>query len=49
MVTHARPLVSALEDRDPDVQVLELAKDFGETYVVDQQPLERPPWQWPKR
>jgi predicted ATPase len=49
VVTHARPLVSALEDRDPDVQVLELAKDFGETYVVDQDPLERPPWQWPKR
>jgi predicted ATPase len=49
VVTHARPLVSALEDRDPDVQVLELAKDFGETYVVDQKPLERPPWHWPKR
>jgi predicted ATPase len=49
VVTHARPLVSALEDRDPDVQVLELAKDFGETFVVDQEPLERPPWQWPKR
>ena len=49
VVTHARPLVSALEERDPDVQVLELAKDFGETYVVDQKPLDRPPWQWPKR
>jgi predicted ATPase len=49
VVTHAQALVSALEDRDPAAQVLELAKDFGETYVVGQEPLERPPWQWPKR
>jgi predicted ATPase len=49
VVTHSRPLVSALEDRDPDVQVLELAKDLGETYLVDQKPLDQPPWHWPKR
>lgn len=49
VVTHSRPLVSALEAQDPEVQVLELVKEFGETHVVDQKPLDQPPWQWPKR
>jgi predicted ATPase len=49
VVTHSRPLVSALEDRDAEVQVLELVKQLGETYVVDQKPLDQPPWHWPKR
>jgi predicted ATPase len=48
-VTHSRALVAALEGRDPDVQLIELAKDFGETRVVGQEPLDQPPWQWPRR
>jgi predicted ATPase len=48
-VTHSRALVAALEDRDPGVQLIELAKELGETRVVGQGPLDQPPWQWPER
>jgi predicted ATPase len=48
-VTHSGALVSALEDRDPDVQSVELTKELGETAVVGQGRLDAPPWHWPKR
>ncbi len=53
VVTHARPLVAALEagaaDRGSDLQTVELVKDLGETTVRGQGRFDSPPWQWPKR
>ena len=48
VVTHSRPLVAALE-AIADVHTVELAKEDGQTRVVDQEPLDEPPWHWPKR
>jgi predicted ATPase len=48
-VTHARPLVSALERADPELHTIELVKQFGETRVDGQEPLDQPAWIWPKR
>lgn len=48
VVTHSRPLVAALE-AIADVHTVELAKEDGRTRVVDQEPLDEPPWHWPKR
>ncbi|GAB3688142.1 AAA family ATPase [Actinocorallia lasiicapitis] len=48
VVTHAPRLVSALA-KEGEPQILELYKDFGETRLRDQLPLEEPPWHWPKR
>jgi predicted ATPase len=52
-VTHARPLVAALErgatDAGIDAQTIELVKEFGETGVAGQDRFDRPPWRWPKR
>jgi len=52
VVTHSRALQSALDahgDGDADLQMIELAKDHGETYVVGQEKLDEPAWHWPKR
>jgi predicted ATPase len=53
VVTHSRPLAAALDrsaaERDGDIALIELAKEFGETTVVGQGRLDGPPWQWPKR
>lgn len=46
VVTHATPLADALGD---GVTRVELAKELGETQVVDQGLLTRPSWTWPKR
>jgi predicted ATPase len=52
-VTHARPLVAALEHvaggNGTDLWTIELIKDFGQTRVVGQERLDEPPWHWPKR
>lgn len=48
-VTHSQVLVDALQERSDDLARLELVKDFGQTQLLDQGPLEGPPWQWPKR
>ena len=45
VVTHAAALVAALEGQ-ANSSVFTLAKDLGETTVVDTEP---PPWAWPKR
>lgn len=53
VVTHARALADALADgavRDrTDLRTIELVKEFGETGIADQDRLDRPAWQWPKR
>jgi predicted ATPase len=51
VVTHSRALASALDTHagDADLQLVELAKEHGETYVVGQGRLDEPAWHWPKR
>lgn len=49
VVSHARPLVTALQRQADDLRTIELTKDFGQTTIVDQEPLDEPPWHWPKR
>ncbi len=48
VVSHDPDLVEALGE-GPDVARIELTKDLGQTEVLGQQPLERPPWSWPPR
>lgn len=48
-VTHSGPLVAALQQRTSDQVLIELVKEFGQTQVLGQARLDRPPWQWPKR
>lgn len=45
VVTHSAVLLGALEGE----QRIELRKEHGETTVVGQEPLDEPPWHWPKR
>lgn len=47
VVTHAAALATALRKRS--ASMIELEKEFGVTTIVDQAPLEEPPWRWPKR
>jgi predicted ATPase len=53
VVTHARALVDALNHcavrPSPEVQLIELAKDFGQTVVVGQDRFHEPQWTWPAR
>ena len=53
VVTHSRPLAAALhlrsDERDDEIALIELAKEFGETTVVGQGRLDAPPWHWPTR
>ena len=49
VVTHARPLVRALESVDDAAVLLELAKELGATVLAGQDMLDRPAWHWPKR
>ncbi|OLT17614.1 ATP-binding protein [Pseudonocardia sp. CNS-139] len=48
VVTHARPLVRALESVG-DAALLELRKEHGATVLAGQGMLDRPAWHWPKR
>jgi predicted ATPase len=48
-VTHSRPLAAALRERTTDLATIELIKEFGQTHLLDQEPLDEPPWHWPKR
>jgi predicted ATPase len=47
VVTHARPLVTAL--RDGSARVLDLIKEDGRTLLDGQGILDEPPWYWPDR
>ena len=53
MVSHnailIRSLTAAAEQVGEDIGLIELVKEFGETSVVGQGPLDGPSWQWPKR
>lgn len=46
VVSHASRLISALEDHDR-CNSIQLEKTLGQTEVVDQGMLDRPPWHWP--
>jgi len=47
VVTHAQPLVAALEEGS--AQLIELFKEDGRTLVAGQGLLDEPAWHWPKR
>ncbi len=53
VVSHSAVLLAALgaaaANQDADLSAIELVKDFGETRIAGQEPLEQPPWRWPKR
>jgi predicted ATPase len=52
-VSHSQALINALhhatEDTEAPASTIELVKDFGETRVAGREPLDEPPWHWPKR
>lgn len=48
-VTHAQPLVKALQKAADEVHTIRLVKELGETHIVGQRPLDEPLWHWPKR
>ena len=52
-VSHSQTLINALhratEESGTPNSTVELVKDFGETHVSGQAPLEEPAWRWPKR
>ncbi len=52
-VSHSQTLIAALrqaaEEAGTAVSAVELIKDFGETRVRGQDPLDGPAWHWPKR
>jgi predicted ATPase len=48
VVCHANRLIAALREI-PGCQTFELDKEFGQTQVLNQEALERPPWSWPSR
>lgn len=51
VVTHSAALVEALSDavEVPDLRLVELTKDLGETLVVGQGMLSTPSWEWGRR
>jgi predicted ATPase len=49
VVTHALPLVRALEAVGDDTALLELEKEHSATVLAGQDLLDRPSWHWPKR
>jgi predicted ATPase len=48
VVSHSGRLVEALR-MGRDASFIELCKEFGETSIVDEDQLEKPRWDWPKR
>ncbi|UJW30672.1 AAA family ATPase [Saccharothrix sp. AJ9571] len=49
VVSHAQPLVRALEQISGEAASLELEKELGATILSGQGRLDRPSWYWPKR
>lgn len=53
VVTHSRPFLAALqagsEETELDLRTIELVKEFGQTAIEGQGPLDEPPWKWPAR
>jgi predicted ATPase len=48
VVSHSGALRAALKAAG-EARFIELRKDFGETEIAGQAPLDRPRWEWPKR
>jgi predicted ATPase len=52
-VTHSRPFLAALQagsdETSIDLRPIELVKEFGQTAIEGQGPLDEPPWKWPSR
>jgi predicted ATPase len=52
-VTHSRPFLAALQagsdETSLDLRTIELVKEFGQTAIEGQRPLDEPPWKWPAR
>jgi predicted ATPase len=52
-VSHSQTLITALqratEEAETTATVIELIKDFGETRISGQDPLDGPAWRWPER
>jgi predicted ATPase len=52
-VSHSSALITSLHeaaaDAETSLSAVELVKDFGETRVSGQDPLDGPAWRWPKR
>lgn len=48
VVSHASRLIAALE-QEPDCNAIRLQKEFSQTSIVGQRPLDAPPWHWPER
>jgi predicted ATPase len=53
LVTHSRPFLAALQagadESGQDLRTIELVKEFGQTAIAGQGPLDEPPWKWPSR
>ncbi|MFD6795808.1 MULTISPECIES: AAA family ATPase [Prauserella salsuginis group] len=50
VVTHARPLVHAVQAAAGEANLVELEKEFGATVLAERPGvLDRPAWEWPKR
>jgi predicted ATPase len=55
VVTHSRPLITTMQKfagsnrPDTSLNTVELTKQYGQTLVVGQEPLDAPLWHWPKR
>jgi predicted ATPase len=51
VVSHASPLIRAIKAAAgaPELSMIELIKDFGETAVAGPERLNGPRWTWPKR
>ena len=48
VVSHASRLIAALK-QDTNCCAVQLDKELGETHIVGQGNLDRPPWKWPSR
>jgi predicted ATPase len=52
-VSHSPALTDALrraaDGRAAPLHAIELTKDYGETRIAGQEPLDQPAWHWPKR
>jgi predicted ATPase len=53
VVTHSRQFLAALQagsdETELDLRTIELVKEFGETTIAGQAPLDEPGWKWPSR
>jgi predicted ATPase len=55
VVSHSKPLISAINQQfdeagaDQPVNTIELTKVSGQTLIAGLNPLDEPPWHWPKR